>query len=506
MKRYVLLLMFFVVLGVNAQSTYEVAKLFSEDLSGTARFVGMGGSMGALGGDLSVMGTNPAGIALYRGNDVAISGSLNTVDSKVNYIGTTNKNDNTFASFDNIGIVLANSFFDSGLKYLNIGVNYRRRNNFSKEFEMSGAGGFNHNDEWVQLSQMYQMQQLFDLSTFDPLNISYKNYTNMQDYWLPLLGCDGGLLDDNGAPLYLPDAVCYYSEEKGGVNEFDCNLSVNIDDRVYLGVTMGFYDVNYSRYSYYGEDDADGPIYTLHNWYETVGSGFDIKLGAIIRPFEFSPFKFGVAVHSPTWYSLTDRSSALIEGPYDDLYMDTRDVDAYGDDYYVDYHLRTPWRFSASASYTFGSFLAVNAEYEYADYSDVGMSYAGGGDMIPMEEEFESNMYGVNTYRVGAELRLTDEFSLRCGYNYMSAPFKKDAAKYTISATDTNTEYQNTFEKNTVTLGMGYNNKHFYIDAAYKLSIHDSDFYPYYDNEIVNPAASVQNRQNQFVVTIGGRF
>ena len=178
--------MFFVVLGVKAQSTYEVARLFSEDLSGTARFVGMGGSMGALGADLSVMGTNPAGIALYRGNDVAISGSLNTVDSKVNYIGTTNKNDNTFASFDNIGIVLANSFFDSGLKYLNIGVNYRRRNNFSKEFEMSGAGGFNHNDEWVQLSQMYQMQQLFDLSTFDPLNISYKNYTNMQDYWLPL--------------------------------------------------------------------------------------------------------------------------------------------------------------------------------------------------------------------------------------------------------------------------------------------------------------------------------
>ncbi len=506
MKRYAFLLMLFAVIGVNAQSTYEMTRLMDDDLTGTARFVGMGGSMGALGADISVMGTNPAGIALYRGNDIAISAGLNTIDSKVNYLGTTNKNNNTYASFDNFGIVLANNFSDTGLKYFNIGINYRRRNNFSKEFEMSGAGGYNDSEGWVQFSQMYQMQELFNLSDFDPMGITYKNYTNLRDFWLPLLGCDGGLLDENGAPLYLPDAVCYYSEEDGGVNEFDCNISVNIDDRVYLGLTMGFYDVNYNRYSYYGEDDAESAIYTLHNWYETRGSGFDVKLGAIFRPFESSPFKLGIAIHSPTWYSLTDRSSALIEGPYDDFYMDTRDAEAYGDDYYVDYHFRTPWRFNASASYTFGTFLALNAEYEFADYTDVGMSYSGGGDMDGLEEEFESNMCNVNTFRIGAELRLDDNFSLRCGYNYMSAPFKKSAAKYMFSTTDTNTEYQNSFDRNIVTLGMGYNSGNFYIDAAYKLSIQNSEFYPYYDSEIVNPAAKVENVRNHFMVTIGGRF
>ena len=33
-------------------------KLLGNDLNGTARFVGMGGAMGALGGDISVMSSN----------------------------------------------------------------------------------------------------------------------------------------------------------------------------------------------------------------------------------------------------------------------------------------------------------------------------------------------------------------------------------------------------------------------------------------------------------------
>ena len=59
--------------GANAQTAYDAAKLVSKDLNGTARFVGMGGAMGALGGDISTMGTNPAGIGIYRSNDVMVS-------------------------------------------------------------------------------------------------------------------------------------------------------------------------------------------------------------------------------------------------------------------------------------------------------------------------------------------------------------------------------------------------------------------------------------------------
>lgn len=37
------------VSGINAQSIYDATKIASKDLNGTARFVGMGGAMSALG-------------------------------------------------------------------------------------------------------------------------------------------------------------------------------------------------------------------------------------------------------------------------------------------------------------------------------------------------------------------------------------------------------------------------------------------------------------------------
>ena len=78
-------LMLIMALGTYAQSTYDAINFFNPDLVGTARFVGMGGSMSALGGDISTMSTNPAGIGIYRSNDVAVSASLNLLNTKADF-------------------------------------------------------------------------------------------------------------------------------------------------------------------------------------------------------------------------------------------------------------------------------------------------------------------------------------------------------------------------------------------------------------------------------------
>lgn len=61
-------------MSANAQETYENAKLTGEDLNGTARYVGMGGAMEALGADISTIGTNPAGLGLFRHSNISVSG------------------------------------------------------------------------------------------------------------------------------------------------------------------------------------------------------------------------------------------------------------------------------------------------------------------------------------------------------------------------------------------------------------------------------------------------
>ena len=54
------------------------------------------------------MGTNPAGIGIYRSNDVALSFGFNNTAAKSNFYGTSMKEDRTRASFDQIGFVYSN--------------------------------------------------------------------------------------------------------------------------------------------------------------------------------------------------------------------------------------------------------------------------------------------------------------------------------------------------------------------------------------------------------------
>lgn len=516
MKKYIIPLFVMFVSGVNAQSSYDAAKMLDNDLSGTARYVSMGGSMSALGTDISVMGVNPAGIGLYRSGDAAVTMGVTSLLSKSDCAGNVEESEKTFFTVDNAGVVLASEVDFDAVKYVNVGFAYKRRNNLKREFLMAGAtDGF---------SQMYQMQRLYDASPFNINNMSYKDYVNLDHSWLALLGADGGLLDAASDPqgeLMYPDTeyMEYGSKENGGVDQIDCNIACNIDDRVYLGLTVGIYNVDYERSSYYGEDDAFGPLYTIYNEYATEGAGFDMKLGTIIRPFEESSFRIGFALHTPTWYSLTDRMWCDMYGPgFDgapyDGYMSTLDYEyAYGDVYCVDYRLTTPWRYNISAAYTIGSSFAINAEYEYADYSSARMRYSDGDKIKAMNEEIKSNMKEVNTFKIGAECKISKNLSLRGGYNYSSAPYKADAAKVMMTMPDTNTEYLNSMEQRNYTLGFGYRNNAFYVDAAYVLSVRESDFYPFYDyfsdehgNVHSNAATTVKDTKNRFMVTAGIRF
>ena len=125
---------------LNAQTTiYDANRLMGSDLNGTARFVGMGGAMGALGGDISTMGTNPAGIGIYRSNDVMVSFGFVNVGSKD---AGGSSIDKFHGSFDNAGFIFTNKIGNSTpLRYVNFGFNYHRTKSFDKNMVMNGVFG-----------------------------------------------------------------------------------------------------------------------------------------------------------------------------------------------------------------------------------------------------------------------------------------------------------------------------------------------------------------------------
>ena len=537
----------FVIGAVSAQSVYDGVKIADKDLNGTARFVGMGGAMGALGGDITTMGTNPAGIGIYRSNDVMTSFSYSAYGMESKYEGQKSTIDNNRWSFDNIGVVFATKIGNqTPLRYVNFGFNYKRSKSFYKNMSMSGMMGVVENPSNPGSPYYVSQTNSMALQATDAERYVWDNSRQHLDFdnanrifsdpdagWLGALGYQGGLTErdriDNEPDLYVPflpvePSSVFNSREKGGIDQYDFNVSFNINDRVYLGLTIGAYDVDYDKYSGYDESYKRGEGYSLESYNNISGSGFDVKMGLILRPFEYSPFRIGFAVHTPTFYKLTYSTSAIVTNDYRDaktdelkrIIVDTYD---YVGDMKRDYRLVTPWKYNVSLGYTVGTSLALGAEYEYEDYSTMKFKYSsndGGGDMEFENAEVKNCLKGEHTFRIGAEYKVIPEFAFRLGYNYSSAVFRDEAVKYIPSnSLITDTDFSNKRSQSNYTLGIGYRGKMFYADLAYQLSTYKENFYPFYNEfeltqgewtMVTPPATKVTNTRSQVLLTVGMRF
>ncbi len=492
-----------------AQETYENTKLIDNNLNGTARYVGMGGAMEALGADLSTIGTNPAGLGLFRKGKVDLSFGL-VSQTGMNKFSSLNK---TNMSFDQIGVVF-NVNKTPNVSF-NIGFNYHKSRNFDQL--LNAANTLNNASQNKLTYQKYRNQvfQTQDDATYSQVdnlymkNLLYNNTTSAY-YYFPASG-------------YL-----YNQQNKGYIGEYDMNLSANINDRVYLGLTMGIHDVHYKGYAEYTENFVHNanniPGLTLNDSREITGTGFDVKFGAIVRPMAESPFRLGAYVHTPVWYDLTTSNyTELTDGTL---------RPSIGESY--DFRVNTPWKFGLSAGTTLADRVALGATYEYAAYNAMQTRIKDGGtydwyygtyyesshnDRV-MNNHTEDALRGQHTLKLGVEAKITDHFSLRAGYNYLSALFKDLAEKNgSLNSPGTyyasSTSYVNWKDTNRFTFGLGWNVWRFNIDLAYQYSQQNGTFYPfmnYYDgpgtsveDNIANPT-KVNNKQHQLLLTMGYKF
>lgn len=558
MKKIVLIV-FAVLAAANgeAQSIYDAVNIASKDLDGTARFVGMGGAMGALGGDISTIGTNPAGIGIYRSNDVMGTFGYSLTGTESNYVGNKFEMNKGRWNLDNLGFVVSTKVGnETALRFVNFGFNYHKTKSFYKNMTMEGLmGEFEVHEgkgDWTPVSQTrYMAQQATNNQSYvyspgaKPIDFGASNIFDDPDAgWLGALGYQGWLMNEMGqdpyyyTPIIPSEAYGYFlSRESGGIDQYDFNIAFNIRDRFYFGFTIGAYNVDYNKYSVYDESYDNNEGYALESFNRIHGGGFDVKFGAILRPFEESPFRIGLAIHTPTFYKLTYTTGALLTS---DVLMKNHEtgqetmerhiVDTYqaldGRDMDRDFDLQTPWVFNASLGYTVGNYLALGAEYEYEDYSSMKFKYREGDMMWEETNQVKGNLKGVHTLRLGAEWKPVSAFALRAGYNFSTAAFKEEAIKaYPDNSINTDTDFANSQTMNTFTLGIGYRWKMLYADLAYKFHTYKSDFYPFYNQfsadaskdymltegetnlpAITPPPTKVTNTRSQVLLTLGVRF
>lgn len=532
--------------AANAQDIYKVEMLSSSDLGGDARFVGMGGAMGALGANLSAMTTNPASAGLYRRSDFSLTaGPVGTPYGGTIQVGP----DKVKGSFDQCGFLYS---FDlenpSGVKFVNFGFNYKKARNFKNYIGMNNVGLPKVMENGVPMG-LSQSWQFVDLAANLSGNLLDLGYEDDRELTTPttLLAYDTWLIDavdENGESVgernvkidrYVPsyaNRYNYHRAQWGGIEDYDFNVSMNINERVYIGVNLGLYNVNahsalvYDEELYQNGNVNDTGGYNMYTEESLSGFGIDGKFGILVRPVEESPFRIGLTVTTPTSFDLESRSYAEMTTPY---------ADGEGHDYCRQdvnlknsYNIRTPWKLDVSAATTIGNRFAIDAEYQLQDYSSAAVRYANQGDYawqnegysrdLYLQDEINAYMKNVHTFRIGAEARLDNHFSARVGYNYVTSPFSPDA--YLNLLVDgssyyyaTNTDYVNLGATNRFTAGLGYHYGNFYFDVAYMHQRQDADVYAFHynledRNGVKNdlPVQKFALLRNQAMFTVGFKF
>ena len=515
MKRYIVILMaLFVGTGLFAQGEMDAIRLSNSDLRGTARGQAMGGAFGALGGEVTGIMINPAGLGLYRSSEINFSVALNSFNLKTDWQNSINQENKIKFNFDNISYV---GYYPTGyirFPALNFAFSYNRLKNFNRTYSASGANmNTSLTDYLVAITNGIKQRDLYEEDYYDP-------YSNWQVPWLSVLGWQGCLIDpvndmdfnDAYKSILFPGeqvAPRLEVNERGYIESYDFSLGGNFGNQLYLGLTLSLTDMFYHWNSSYGEEFGQREKIGLNNYLETEGSGYQAKFGAIWRPSDF--LRLGAAYHSPTWYYLTD----YYQGTTIAKYIGTDRERETPDGALTHYRFNTPGSWVFSVAGVMGSKAIVSLDYEFKDYRGMMLMDNEGMPKYDSNRFIEEDFKAASTLRAGLEYRFTPQFSGRLGYSYAQNPYEKtfkDGGREVVII-GTIPHYTVEGDVNYLTAGIGYRfTPNFYIDAALICRTQNDALY-YYPSIldggefiVKSIPASVTNRTYKGLVTVGCKF
>lgn len=454
--------------GANAQNAYDALNLAKTDpIMGTARYSAMGGALGALGADATVLKDNPAGLGVYRSCDLTLTPNVYVTDDK-----SVGFNINNFAFVLNFG----KSGHKKGYVTSSLGVSYNRLRNFKRYYTFR-ENGWNHS----------MTEDFFNLATDEVFGA----------------GKDLGLIDaqeENGKDVSATSQFRLKDEyvdrrikfkEDGALDEWNISYGMNISNRFYWGVGVGFVNIDYTQTSSYDEYGLNGQgDWYKDEYYEAKGTGFNFKFGAIGRLTDF--MRVGVAFHTPTFYNVDQYTNTNMD--YKNQSYNT-EIDWSE----TEYDLQTPLKLQGSLGFIIGKRALVGLEYQYEDYGAMRLS-DGFFDSDEEKDIINEYMKKTHTFKVGTEVAIVNGFSGRLGFAYVTKPVDEALSEVY------NTTYSVALPREAMyyTGGLGYKGKSFYADFALVFKNQKEYFFDYLP--IAEPISKESLFSTNIMATVGWRF
>ncbi len=510
-KRYAQSALFILLPAAGFAQTYVDAARFGMLMpQGTARSIGFGSALGSIGGDFSSLSVNPAGIGIYRRSELSFSPSFHFGDNDFTYFGQ--KSTDNFGAFNisNVGLVSVSGPRGEegrGWRSWGFGIGLNRLADFNRNYTYTGRNDSSAFSEGFSLDANKRNAAASDLLN-EGDNGNYQSLGGL-GYRAYLTDTFGGqfytLANYSAGPLRQTKSV----QERGGINELALSFGGNYEEKVMVGATVGIPFLRYKKTMNFTETDANGtiPDFQQMNYQQqltTTGVGVNLKLGVIIKP--SNAFRFGAAIHTPTWYALRDQEDNSLSTNTDGTYSTVNNLQLTTREF--QYSMRTPWRAVVSATGFLGKWGFVSADYEYVDYASSRITLNstqnqilyGGADLALQQQEandsLKANLTGASNFRIGFESRL-DVLYLRAGLGFYGSPYKNSA----LFGDGTRTYH----------VGVGYRGKSAFADLGFVNTQTKTGEYAYqlpYGGTIgtIAPQATGNIQTNNLVLTFGLKF
>ncbi|MCW3084461.1 MAG: hypothetical protein JWP12_1827 [Bacteroidetes bacterium] len=462
-----------------AQNDIDAMRYSQLTFGGTARFASMAGSMGALGGDISTLSFNPAGIAVFKKTELSITPSIFAQKTTSTYNGSTADDGKLNFNLGNIGLVATANLKDnsSGWQNVNFGFGYNRTNNFQTR---SSVQGYNTNSSLLDV--FVNNANGHDPSEFDQFSTGLAWYTYLIN---PA---------DTTSDLQYNHVIPHYGEyqqrsiqSKGSMGETFFSFGANYKDKFLIGATIGYVNARYEEVNEYSETDLKDTIANFNSFNYTQnltskGKGLNFKVGVIVKPTDW--LRLGAAIHTPTVLSMSDVYSSTMQSDLGGgVTYDTASAEGR-----FDYTVTTPFRAIGSVGFVINKIAVLNAEYEYVDYSTARL-HSSPEVFSDVNSTIRTKYNSTGNIRVGGEIRF-DPFAFRLGYALYGSPFRNGENE--------------TAARNSYTAGVGYRHNNFFLDFAYVLTMYRE--YNYVYDPSLTTAVQGNYKSSSFMLTGGVRF
>ena len=343
-KQIVFLLTLVLSTCLFAQNEQDALRLSQIYHGGSARSIGMGGAVGALGSDFGAIAVNPAASGIYRGGDFSLTTGFQSIGTSANFLGNTSSDNAYSMGIDQIGFVVpfkTKNTSQDGLQILSFSFGYNKLRDYTQNVVMDGINNSNSLvDEFVYSAN--------NNSDWDPFSDQLAYETYLIDFMMTdTVTEDGYFFSDFDNSSYGQNQIRTVNTS-GKLGEYLFNVGANLSNKFYVGGSVGIQKYSYNETWTHTESDPHNKIdyfnsFVFRNQLEMEGTGYNAKIGILAQPVQW--VRLGASIHTPTFFNLKDYFSSSMET---DLEFGVYDYSSSGD---YNYKITSPFKATASAAF-----------------------------------------------------------------------------------------------------------------------------------------------------------